>query len=559
VVYSGDDQVFEFLYKFVSEGKVTPLPEAAGSTDAIAAARAANRDLLDQGTLYVARLDADGGLTWLPLVQGQGPLTAENGFEGQADVLIEARRAATCSALRRWTGPRTSSPNPVTGKVYVMLTNNKAARHRGQPGADAANPRPENLWGQVLEITPADGDHAADRPLGPGGARRQPGGPPSVHAAWNPATSDNGWFACPDNCALDPAAGSGSAPTRAAAGSKASGGADGVWALETEGAAAAPGACSSACRWARRCADRASRRTGAPCSSQCSIRPPTAPRTMPASSAVHLRGPGNALAGLPGRRAAAPVRGRHHQGRRRRDRRLMAHRPPKIVLAPNALKSSCTAAAPRRPRWPEASRARCQTRCSWSCRGDGGDGLAEVLGQALGGEQRQVWVSGPRFDPLDAALVWSAQRRTSVIEMALASGLALLPERDGNPSATTTLGTGELIRAALDLGAERIIVGLGGSATNDGGIGMAQALGWRFVDAAGRAGRARRRELARHRTHRRLGARCAARCGAHRCRLRRRQPPLRSPRRGRGLRPAEGREPGSGRGAGRRLSPTSRS
>jgi glycerate kinase len=70
--------------------------------------------------------------------------------------------------------------------------------------------------------------------------------------------------------------------------------------------------------------------------------------------------------------------------------------------------------------------------------------------------------------------------------MALASGLALLPEQARDATATTTLGTGELMRAALDLGAGHIIVGLGGSATNDGGIGMAQALGWRFPDAAGR-------------------------------------------------------------------------
>jgi glycerate kinase len=69
--------------------------------------------------------------------------------------------------------------------------------------------------------------------------------------------------------------------------------------------------------------------------------------------------------------------------------------------------------------------------------------------------------------------------------MALASGLALLAERERDATATTTLGTGELMRAALDLGAEHIIVGLGGSATNDGGIGMAQALGWRFLDTAG--------------------------------------------------------------------------
>lgn len=163
----------------------------------------------------------------------------------------------------------------------------------------------------------------------------------------------------------------------------------------------------------------------------------------------------------------------------------MAHRPPKVVLAPNALKGSCTAAAAASAMARGVARALPDAALVELPVADGGDGLAEVLSQALGGEQRQVRVSGPRFDPLDAALVWSAERRTAVIEMALASGLALLPERDQNPGATTTLGTGELMRAALDLGAERIIVGLGGSATNDGGIGMAQALGWRFLDAAG--------------------------------------------------------------------------
>jgi glycerate kinase len=155
----------------------------------------------------------------------------------------------------------------------------------------------------------------------------------------------------------------------------------------------------------------------------------------------------------------------------------------KIVLAPNALKGSCTSAAAAAAMARGISRALPKAILVELPVADGGDGLAEVLTEVLDGEHRTFTVTGPRFQPVDAELVWSTSRRTAVIEMALASGLALLSERERDATATTTLGTGELMRTALDLGARYIIVGLGGSATNDGGIGMAQALGWRFLDA----------------------------------------------------------------------------
>ncbi|MCG6942984.1 MAG: glycerate kinase [Thiohalocapsa sp.] len=158
---------------------------------------------------------------------------------------------------------------------------------------------------------------------------------------------------------------------------------------------------------------------------------------------------------------------------------------PKIILAPNALKDSCTAATAAAAMARGIARALPDAELVQLPVADGGDGLAEVLTEVLDGEHRTFTVTGPRFTPVDAALVWSPAHRTAVVEMALASGLALLAEHQRDATATTTLGTGELMRAALDLGAKHIIVGLGGSATNDGGVGMAQALGWRFLDAAG--------------------------------------------------------------------------
>jgi glycerate 2-kinase len=119
---------------------------------------------------------------------------------------------------------------------------------------------------------------------------------------------------------------------------------------------------------------------------------------------------------------------------------------------------------------------------------DGGEGTMEALVDALDGRTVQVRVTGPLGDPVEAAfgLVSRPDGLTGVVEMAAASGLALVSEGRRDPGKATTAGTGELIRAALDAGAHRLIVTLGGSATNDGGAGMASALGTRFLDERGR-------------------------------------------------------------------------
>ncbi len=116
---------------------------------------------------------------------------------------------------------------------------------------------------------------------------------------------------------------------------------------------------------------------------------------------------------------------------------------------------------------------------------DGGDGLVDVALDALQGERCRLLVTGPRFDLVEAQFCHVPEQSFAAIEMALASGLALLSENMRDPMQTTTLGTGELILAALDLGVHTIGVGIGGSATCDGGIGAARALGVRFLDASG--------------------------------------------------------------------------
>ncbi len=219
VVYMGDDQRFDYLYKFVTAGTYNPDD------------RAANMDLLDEGTLYVAKFHEDGKVEWMPLVQGEGPLTAENGFPDQATVVTQARLAADALGATPLDRPEDVEPNPQTGKVYVMLTNNS---RRKPEQVDAVNPRAENRFGQIVEITAANGDHGSTEDTWDMLVVCGDPADGAVGAMWNPATSENGWFACPDNCAVDNQ-GRLWISTDQGSGWSRSGTADGIWALETEG------------------------------------------------------------------------------------------------------------------------------------------------------------------------------------------------------------------------------------------------------------------------------------------------------------------------------------
>jgi uncharacterized protein len=230
VVFMGDDQKFEHIYRFVSKEKFKP------------GDRAANMRLLEEGTLSVARFDADGSVIWLPLVHGQGPLTAANGFNSQADVLIEARVAASLLGATRMDRPEDVEVNPKTGKVYALLTNNEDRRSKdwvekvpaGQ--VNAANPRPANIWGHIIEMTPPDGDHAA--PKFKWEIMIQGGNPadPAVGAQFNAATTADGWFGSPDNCCFDSRARLWVGSDQGSKWQTVTGTADGLYSVETEGA-----------------------------------------------------------------------------------------------------------------------------------------------------------------------------------------------------------------------------------------------------------------------------------------------------------------------------------
>jgi secreted PhoX family phosphatase len=222
VFYLGDDERFDYVYKFVTAGKFNPDD------------RAANMDLLDEGTLYVAKFAEDGSFEWLPLVHGQGPLTAENGFAGQADVLIETRRAGDLLEATKMDRPEDIQPNAANGKVYVMLTNNTK---RKADDLNPANPRAENAFGHIIELIEEGGDFAATK--GKWEILLKCGDPSvaEVGASFSTSTTANGWFGMPDNCAIDSAgrlwvSTDGNGP-------KATGRTDGLWAVDTEGEARA--------------------------------------------------------------------------------------------------------------------------------------------------------------------------------------------------------------------------------------------------------------------------------------------------------------------------------
>ena len=116
---------------------------------------------------------------------------------------------------------------------------------------------------------------------------------------------------------------------------------------------------------------------------------------------------------------------------------------------------------------------------------DGGEGTVQAMIEATDGRRIEVDVTAPLGNRITSFYALTGDGRTAMIEMAAASGLALVPAEQRNPEVTTSYGTGELIVAALDAGARHLILGIGGSATNDGGAGMLQALGVKLLDGAG--------------------------------------------------------------------------
>jgi len=218
VVYSGDDQQFDYVYRFITDGTFNPND------------RAANMDLLDKGTLSVAKFNEDGSVNWIALVHGTGKLTAESGFASQAEILIRTREASDTTGATRMDRPEDVEANAATGKVYVMLTNNS---RRKPEDVDPANPRPENLFGHIIEMTAPDMDHAADTFTWEILVKCGDPTVTEVGATFSSSTTKNGWFGMPDNCAIDAdgrlwIATDGNNPTD-------TGRTDGLWGLETEG------------------------------------------------------------------------------------------------------------------------------------------------------------------------------------------------------------------------------------------------------------------------------------------------------------------------------------
>lgn len=210
VVYMGDDGKHECLYKFVSKANYQGVKDTT---------------LLDEGTLYVAQFVNKMTLKWIPLVAGQHGLTPANGFNTQADVLIETRRAAKIVGGTPMDRPEDVEVNPKTGRVYAMLTNNKK-----RVAVNHANPRLNNRFGHILEMIPPNGDHTAVR--FDWNILIMAGNPKARHGAtYHPSTNESGWFANPDNVAFDHKGGMWVATD----GCEDFGFCDGLWQVETEG------------------------------------------------------------------------------------------------------------------------------------------------------------------------------------------------------------------------------------------------------------------------------------------------------------------------------------
>ncbi|MCB0216304.1 MAG: PhoX family phosphatase [Chloroflexi bacterium] len=190
-VYSGEDIPFEHVYKFVSQRAWTPND------------RLANRDLLDNGTLYAARFGADGRGAWLPLAFGDGNLAAGRGFADQADVLVRAVMAADALGATTMDRPEGIAIHPDGGRVYIALTKNPDRDAEGQPPTNPANPRANNRFGHIIELVEDSGDLGS---LSFSWSIFILCGDPAERSTWYAGhpKSQVSALACPDNLVFDP-------------------------------------------------------------------------------------------------------------------------------------------------------------------------------------------------------------------------------------------------------------------------------------------------------------------------------------------------------------------
>jgi secreted PhoX family phosphatase len=188
VIYSGDDEKFEYLYRFVSTHAYDEKNPKA------------NRDLLDDGILYAARFDEFAECTWLPLVYGTEPLTKKNGFYSQGDVLIETRRAADLLGATPMDRPEGITVDK-NGDVYIALTKNS---DRDEKAINPANPRANNTHGHIIKLSSNDASGSMARASCNWDIFMLAGNPADKKdgAHYHHAPSKNGWLSCPDNIVI---------------------------------------------------------------------------------------------------------------------------------------------------------------------------------------------------------------------------------------------------------------------------------------------------------------------------------------------------------------------
>ena len=161
--------------------------------------------------------------------------------------------------------------------------------------------------------------------------------------------------------------------------------------------------------------------------------------------------------------------------------------PARILIVPDKFKGTLTAAVACAAMAKGWQSARAADRLDLLPMSDGGDGFGEVLGRLFHARLRAVKTLDAAHRPLQAHWWWVADQKLAIIEAARVIGLAMLPPKKFHPFQLDTFGLGRVLQAAACAGASQCVIGIGGSATNDGGFGLAQALGWKFLDRSGQA------------------------------------------------------------------------